>query len=68
MNKVEKMNNKFNVEVYAITPNKTGYINLDDEMDLKIMIEKDGVKMNLNFKEFKQLNNKVSNLLKSMRL
>jgi hypothetical protein len=62
------MNDKFNVVVYAITPNKTGYINLDDEMDLKIMIEKDGIKMNLNFKEFKQLNNKVDNLLKSMRL
>jgi hypothetical protein len=62
------MNNKFNVGVYAITPNRTGYINLDDEMDLKIMIEKDGIKMNLNFKEFKQLNNKVDNLLKSMRL
>ena len=62
------MNDKFNVVVYAITPNRTGYINLDDEMDMKIMIEKDGVKMNLNFKEFKQLNNKVSNLLKSMRL
>jgi len=62
------MNDKFNVVVYAITPNRTGYINLDDEMDMKIMIEIDGVKMNLNFKEFKELNNKVSNLLKSMRV
>jgi hypothetical protein len=62
------MNNKFNVVVYAITPNRTGYINLDDEMDLNIMIEKDGIKMNLNFKEFKKLSNKVDNLLKSMRV
>ena len=62
------MKDKFNVVVYAITPNRTGYINLDDEMDMKIMIEIDGVKMNLNFKEFKELNNKVSNLLKSMRV
>jgi len=62
------MNNKFNVEVYAITPNRTGYISLDDEMDLNIMIEKDSKEIVLNFKEFKQLNNKVDNLLKSMRL
>ena len=61
------MNDKFNIEVYAITPNRTGYINLDDEMDLKIMIEKDGKEIVLNYKEFKQLNDKVSNLLKSMR-
>ena len=62
------MNDKFNVVVYAITPNKTGYINLDDEMDLNIMIEKGGKEMNLNLEELKQLNDKVDNLLKSMRL
>ena len=62
------MNNKFNVVVYAITPNKTGYINLDDEMDLNVRIEKDGKEIVLNFKEFKKLNDKVDNLLKSMRL
>ena len=62
------MNDKFNVVVYAITPNKTGYINLDDEMDLNVRIEKDGKEIVLNFKEFKKLNDKVDNLLKSMRL
>jgi hypothetical protein len=62
------MNDKFNVEVYAITPNRTGWVDLSDEMDLNVRIEKDGKEIVLNFKEFKQLNNKVDNLLKSMRL
>jgi hypothetical protein len=62
------MNDKFNVVVYAITPNRKGWVDLSDEMDLNIRIEKDGKEMNLNLEEFNQLNNKVSNLLKSMRL
>ncbi len=62
------MKDKFKVVVYAVTPNRKGYINLDDEMDLIVSIEKDGKEIVLNLEEFKQLSNKVSFLLKSMRL